>query len=135
MRHYDVAIASLAIGAPTKWTDNLLSHHSIPSVAANRRGVARRISHEGMILLALIRELHVSLDMSVRASVSAAHSMLAPSAGGVLQSGQLRVIVDRSALERALERRLRDALESAPVRRRGRPPVPRGRDGVRRAPE
>jgi hypothetical protein len=34
----------------------------------------------------------------------------------------VRIVLDRAALERTLDDRLRDALESAPVPRRGRPP-------------
>jgi hypothetical protein len=121
VRHYDVAVASLAINAPIKWTDNLLSHHAIPGVVAERRGVARRISYDGLLLLALVRELHVTLEMSARGAVSAARMILAPAAEGVLQSGHLRVVVDRLALARAVDRQLREALETAPIRRRGRP--------------
>ena len=29
MRSYDIAIASLTIDAPAKWTDNLLSQHAV----------------------------------------------------------------------------------------------------------
>jgi hypothetical protein len=127
VRYYDVAMASLAITAPIKWTDNLLSHHVLPGVTARRRGVARRISRDALIVLALTRELHISLDMSVRAAVAAARAMLAPGGAGVLQSGHVRVTVDRASLEHAVDLRLRDALETAPVRRRGRPPLRVGR--------
>ena len=44
MRSYDVAVASLAIDATSKWTDNILSQHAVLGVISARRGVARRIS-------------------------------------------------------------------------------------------
>jgi hypothetical protein len=129
MRHYDVAIASLAIAAPLKWTDNLLSHHNIPGVVAERRGIARRISHLALLHLALIREVNLNLGASVRDAVAIADRLLAEQGAGVLQTGHLRVILDRSALEQALDSRLRDALESAPTPRRGRPARRRSRTG------
>jgi hypothetical protein len=57
----------------------------------------------------------------VREAVAIAAELLADDGDGVLQRGHLRVIVDRPALAQALDLRLRDALESAPSPRRGRP--------------
>jgi hypothetical protein len=119
---YDIAIASLAIDAPQKWIDNLLSQHFVPDVVMEKRGVARKISYGAVVRLALARELHVVLGMSVREALALAESLLEPSDGGVHVRGHLRVTVDRSGLERALNERLREALESAPTPRRGRPP-------------
>ncbi len=122
MRSYDVAVASLAIDAPLKWTDNLLSQHRLPDVVSERRGVARRISYSGLVRLALIRLLHVELRLGVGDAVRVADQLLDSEGTGVYESGQLRLSVDRSALERALDLRLTEVLESAPTPRRGRPP-------------
>ncbi len=123
MRSYDIAIASLAIDAPLKWTDNVLAQFQPAGVVSVRRGVARRIERPALILLALTRELHLSLDMTVRAALDLARDLLvAPDSRGV-HRGVLRLAVDREALELAVDRRLRDALESAPRPRRGRPPL------------
>ena len=122
MRSYDVAIASLAIDAPSKWTDNLLSQHRLPDVVSERRGVARRISYSGLVRLALIRQLHVELALGVGDAVRVADQLLDSGGTGVYESGQLRLTVDRPALERALDLRLTEVLESAPAPRRGRPP-------------
>lgn len=116
MRTYDVAVASLAIDAPVKWTDNLLSQHAIPGVIARQRGVARKIPHASLIFLAVARELHTAIGMSVRDAVALAPRLLADEPLGVHTSGHLRVTLDRHSLERALALRLRDALESAPAR-------------------
>jgi hypothetical protein len=121
MRQYTVAIASLAIPAPRKWTDNILSHHDIPGVIGERRGVARRISPLALLHLTLAREVHLNLGASVHDAVAIARSLLDDQGHAVLECGHLRVILDRSALEQALATRLRDALESAPSPRRGRP--------------
>lgn len=123
MRLYSVVVASLAIDAPTKWLDNLLSHHQIPGVIAERRGVARRIPYGALMYLALVRELHVALHLGVRDAVRVADAMLSGGDDAVHASGHLRVTFDRAALERDVTLRLRAALESAPAPRRG--PTPR----------
>lgn len=130
MRTYDVAVASLAIDAPAKWTDNLLSHHAVPGVVAEQRGVARRIPYDALRFLAVARELHVRLRLGVRDAVEMAAALLSNDEGVVHPGGHLRVSLDRSGLERELDVRLRDALESAPAPRRGRPPI--RRSGVTR---
>ena len=122
MRFYDVAVASLAIDAPIKWTDNLLCQHRLPGVVSERRGVARRISYLGLVRLALIRQLHVQLALGVGDAVRVADRLFDSGGTGVYASGQLRLSVDRPALERALDLRLTEVLESAPAPRRGRPP-------------
>jgi hypothetical protein len=122
VRGYDVAIASLAIDAPLKWTDNVLSQHNVAGVVGARRGVARRISRVALLHLALTRELHVSLGMGVRDALALATEMLTHDPGVSIARESVRISCDRVALERALDRRLREALESAPAPRRGRPP-------------
>ena len=124
MRLYSVAIASLAIRAPLKWTDNLLSQHAVPGVVAARRGIALRISRTGLLHLAIARELHVQLGLGVRDALALAIEFLAQDAGTPIARGSLLLQCDRAALVRTLDLRLRDALESAPNPRRGRPPRP-----------
>ena len=121
MRLYNVAVASLAIGAPVKWTDNLLAHHAILEGRSRTRGVARGISWVGLVRIALIRELHLALGCGVREAVALSDRMLrAPD--GVLAPGRFLTLgFDRRALEENLHWRLADALESAPRPRRGRP--------------
>lgn len=123
MRFYDVAIASLAIDAPARWTDNLLSQHDVPGIPSARRGVARRIPRPTLLVLALTRELHVSLALSVRDALRLATALCADPAGGEWRDGAIRLVLDRAALEHSLDERLRIALESAPAPRRGRPPT------------
>lgn len=122
MRSYSIAIASLAIGAPPKWTDNLLSHNDVPGVVLERRGVARRIPHAALLHLALVRELHAQLRLGVRDALALATELLARHDDVVHRGGHLRVTYDPVSLERAVSARLREALESAPIPRRGRPP-------------
>lgn len=122
MRSYDVAVASLAIGAPRKWTDNVISQHSLPDVISERRGVARRITHPGLVRLALVRELQMELGIGVADALKVADDVLRQGSGGVHRAGALTLQVDLEALERRLARHLAEALESAPAPRRGRPP-------------
>lgn len=121
MRSYDVTIASLAIDAPTRWTDNLLSQHTLPDVISAHRGVARRISYPALMRLALIRQLHTRLGLGVGDAIRIASKLLDSGGSSVHESGQLRLSVDQPGLERTLDARLAEALESAPAPRRGRP--------------
>lgn len=122
MRSYDVGIAALAIDAPAKWADNLLSQHTLPDVISARRGVARRISYPALVRLALIRQLHSRLGLGVGDAIRVASKLLDSEGTGVHESGQLRLTFDRPGLERTLDARLAEVLESAPAPRRGRPP-------------
>jgi hypothetical protein len=122
LRFYGVAIASLAIDAPEKWTDNLLSQHDIPDVLSGRRGVARRVSRVALVRIALIRQLHVLAGLAVAEAVAVAEQLLASVAGEVRLGRHLTLSLDLPSLERELDHRLSDALESAPAPRRGRPP-------------
>jgi hypothetical protein len=121
MPAYDIAVASLAIQAPIKWTDNVLSQHVVAGVVPARRGKARRIPYPTLLHLALTRDLHSALGLSVRDALELARLLLADSEEGVVERGVVRIRLDRAALERALDHRLRDALESAPSLRRGPP--------------
>ena len=121
MRAYDLRIAALAIRAPVKWIDNLLSQHDVVEIPRARRGVARTISHTALVHLALTRELHVSLGLGVREALQHSQKLLANSKEAGVPTGHLRISVDRETLERTLDTRLREGLESAPSPRRGRP--------------
>lgn len=122
MRSYDVGVASLVIDAPVKWTDNLLSQHSVPEVVSVAKGVTRRISHAGLLRLAVTRELHATVGLSVANALSAAGRLLEPANAGVIAIGHISVGIDLAALESRVQDRLAQALESAPRPRRGRPP-------------
>lgn len=121
MRLYSVAMASLAIDAPVKWTDNLIAHHAILEVRSRTRGVPRGISWTGLVRIALIRELHLALGCGVREAVALADQLLRAPDRAVIVGRWSTLGFDRRALEEDLQRRLAEALESAPRPRRGRP--------------
>jgi hypothetical protein len=129
MRLYSVAIASLAIGAPTKWTDNLLSQHEIPEVVHQVRGISRGISWNALVRIGLIRALNQDLGCGVRDAVALASALIGGSEP-LEGSPFLALSFDRAALEAGLRHRLREALESAPRPRRGRPIRRPGRGGA-----
>ena len=121
MRLYNVAVASVAIGAPEKWTDNLLAHHELGGVQSKARGVARGISWPALVHIALVRELHIGMGCSVRDAVAFAAALLGSPADLIEPGPHLSLGFYRADFERDLHRRLADALESAPRPRRGRP--------------
>ncbi|CAN5148309.1 hypothetical protein BH09GEM1_BH09GEM1_22270 [soil metagenome] len=122
MRFYDIGISTLVIDAPRKWTDNILSQHTIPDVRSGRQGVARRISYPALIRLGIIRQLHTELGIGVADAIRLAAQLLDSGQETVLEAGQLRLRVDYDALRQLVDERLALALESAPSPKRGRPP-------------
>lgn len=127
MRSYTVAVASLAIDAPDRWTDNILSQFVIPDVVSIRRGVARKITHAAVVRLAVVRQLQTLLGIGTGDALRLTTEMLCSGPVGVFESGHLTLSVNWTEVERAVNARLANALESHPMRRRGRPP---GKPGV-----
>jgi hypothetical protein len=122
VRLYSIAVTSLAVDAPVKWTDNLLSQHEIPNVRGRARGVARGVTWPALVQIALVRELHIRLGCGVREAVTLAADLLAAPEGTFAVGDRLTIGFERDGFERRLHARLADALESAPRPRRGRPP-------------
>jgi hypothetical protein len=129
VRLYSVAVTSVAIDAPEKWTDNLIAHHGLPGIQSRARGVSRGISWPALLQIALTRELHTQIGCSVRDAVSLAGALLGSPDGVMAPGPHLSMSFDRGRFERDLHRRLVDALESAPRPRRGRPRQQRAAGG------
>jgi hypothetical protein len=127
VRLYSIAVTALAVDAPVKWTDNLLSQHEIPNVRGRARGVARGVAWSAVVQIALIRELHIQVGCGVREAVALSAELLAAPEGTLAVGDRLTLGFERDGFERALHARLADALESAPRPRRGRPPSREGR--------
>lgn len=144
-RVYDIAVAALAIGVERKWLDNLTAQYSIPGTEHVARGVARRLSMRTLLTAAIVRDLNRGLGVPVGRGVEVASSILgassSPEPGGAAPSGpeeslaaphaghavlpiaeSLTLAVDLGRLEREIERRLLEAMETVVPRRRGRPP-------------
>src|SRR6266513_3170231 len=94
-RAYTVATAAVALGVPTKWIDNALSHHKVAGITQQRQGIPRRLT--------IARDLVVG-------------------AGSLQTSNAIIIKIDLQSLKDRLLSRLEHAVEVAPLPRRGRPP-------------
>ena len=119
-RAYTVATAALALEMPCKWVDNILSHHTVPGIEQQRQGVARKLSIDGLLVLALTAFLIQELGAPAPKSIGIAEELLRNE--GRYQSPRgLSLILDLSAFQASLLERLENAVEMAPAPRRGRP--------------
>ncbi len=120
-RAYTIATAALALGVPNKWVDNILSHNKIGGIRQERQGVARRLSVEGLLTLALASLLIHDLGLPTTKALTIAEEIM-KAEGRYSTAHGLTVELDLRAFQAALLDRLDSAVEMAPVPRRGRPP-------------
>ena len=120
-RAYTVATAALAIGMPIKWVDNVLSHNKLIGIRQDRQGVARRLSIEGLLVLALTALLIEELGLSTAKAIGAAEGMV-NSAGRYSTARGVSLELDLTAFRSGLLEQLEHDVEVAPIPRRGRPP-------------
>ena len=121
-RAYTVATAALALGMPIKWVDNVLSHNKIGGIRQERQGIARRLSIEGLLTLALTALLIHELGISTTRAIAIAGGIIEGSGRKVYSDG-LSVEIDLPTFQARLLERLENAVEVAPIPRRGRPPA------------
>jgi hypothetical protein len=119
-RAYTVATAALALDVPSKWVDNILSHHTVPGVEQQRQGVARKLSIDGLLVLALTAFLIQELGAPAPKAIEIAAALLG-NEGRYESPRGLSLILDLAAFQASLLERLEIAVEMAPVPRRGRP--------------
>lgn len=120
-RAYTVATAALAIGMPVKWIDNILSHNKVAGVRQERQGVARRLSIEALLVLALTAILINELGLSTARAIVAAEGIV--KSGGRYSTAQgVSIQLDLATFQSGLLEQLEHAVEIAPIPRRGRPP-------------
>lgn len=120
-RAYTIATATLALGMPAKWVDNILSHNKVPGIRQERQGIARRLSIEGILVLAITALLIDELGLPTAKAIIIAEGIMKSSGRYLAQRG-LSVQIDLPAFEASLIERLESAVEIAPIPRRGRPP-------------
>lgn len=124
-RSYTVKAVALALGVPSKWTDNLLSRHALPGVERSRQGVERRVSDEGLLAIELARILNLELGVSLERAAAIARDMVnsrtASEMGFATPSG-LSLHFPVAEIEQRLRQRMMDALEATARVPRGRPP-------------
>ncbi len=124
VRGYTVAAVAVTLGIPTKWIDNVLSHHKITGVTQARQGIARKLSPHAVLILEISLELSRVLSVPLPRALALAEELAvlgAPDA--TLNLGvSVTLTMDVAAIERATHARLAQAVEVTPTRRRGRPP-------------
>src|SRR2546423_5517603 len=120
-RAYTIATAALVLGTSVKWLDNVLSHHRVPGVAQERQGVSRRLTVEGLLVLALVVLLIKELGLPTPKAIGLA-AELARNEGRYVAEQGLKLGLDLRSFRARLLESLENAVEIAPVPRRGRPP-------------
>jgi hypothetical protein len=121
-RAYTIGTAALTLGTSVKWLDNVLSHHQILGLHTKRQGIARRLSIEVILTLAVVLLVIQDLGVPTPAAIRLAESLVRT--GGRFRSHEgLSVELELTPLRENLLQRLEAAVETAPMPRRGRPPT------------
>lgn len=122
MRLYDVAVAAFALRVDRKWLDNFLSQHDIPGVERSVQGLARQLPLRSLAIIAIVRDLQRQLGLGISRGLAVAVRLVGPGHGHV-RLGTTQLTADVPAIERELDHRLFDAMETVVPRKRGRPPA------------
>jgi hypothetical protein len=120
-RAYTIATAALALGIPLKWLDNTLSHHQVPGIHQQRQGIARRFTIEGLLALAVSIALINDLAIPLLRALQIADELIRNN-GRYTSAQGVDIQLDLETLKARLLERLENAVEIAPVPKRGRPP-------------
>jgi hypothetical protein len=121
MRAYTVATTAVALNVPTKWVDNVLSHHRIPGVSRSRQGISRKLTYRAILTLELALRIARTLTSTLPRSLELAASVLTDRKTPLSLDNGLSLTVDLDRLEAELTARLDHAVEVTPLPRRGRP--------------
>jgi hypothetical protein len=119
-RAYTIATAALTLGTPVKWLDNVLSHNRLSGIERERQGVSRRLTVEGLVGLALTVLLARELGLPIAKAIVIGEN-LAKNEGRYIASRGLMLTLDLLSFRADLLERLENAVEMAPVPKRGRP--------------
>jgi len=119
-RAYTIATAALALGLPAKWLDNALSHNQVRGIHQERQGVARRLTIDGLLILAIATLLIKELGVTLASALELAQGM-AVSDGTHTSAAGVKIHLDLEALKARLLEQLANAVEIAPSPKRGRP--------------
>jgi hypothetical protein len=118
-RAYTIAAAALALDAPTKWLDNILSHYTVPGVEQKRQGITRRLSVDGLLVLGIALLLMREVGLSALRAIDTAKHLAKNN--GSYRFQRLSLSIDLNAFRAELLGRLESAVEIAPIPKRGRP--------------
>jgi len=120
-RAYTIATAALALGTSPKWLDNTLSHYTITGVAQKKQGVARRVTIEALLTLSVTLLLTANAGSPLATALEVAERMIKNN-GALEFANGLRLELDLQDFKDRLLQKLEQAVEIAPLPRRGRPP-------------
>ena len=120
-RAYTIATAALTLRVPLKWLDNTLSHIRVAGVHQERQGVARRLSIDALLVLAIATMLINDLEIPLAGAIEIAGG-LAGNDGQYTSPEGLTLRLDLEKVRADLLERLENAVEIAPIPTRGRPP-------------
>jgi len=120
VRSYHIAAASLAIGCDAKWLDNAITQFSPAGVTRAQRGVARQISADAVLVIAVPRRISLDVGSPMGLALEIAASLV-DSGGQVVRPGGTALAFDLDAMRQSIEARLGDASEVLVTPRRGRP--------------
>jgi hypothetical protein len=122
VRAYTVATVAVALRVSPKWVDNVLSHHTVRGVSQSRQGIARSLTEEAVSVLETALRLSKAFGIPVAQGLEIAQSLIASGTTNPQCAGDhCTLTVDAAAVRRHVAARLTDAVEYAPVPRRGRP--------------
>ena len=124
MRAYTVATTAITLETSTKWVDNALSHFHVPGVLQSRQGVARKLTPQAILTLAIGLRLVRDLAIPLQPALGFAKQFV--ELGGTdarLTVGQGSSLgMDVASFARDISAKLADAVEITPTPPRGRPP-------------
>jgi hypothetical protein len=120
-RAYTIATAALTLGMPRKWLDNTLSHIRVAGVHQERQGVSRRLTIDALLVLAIATMLINDLAIPLADAIEIAED-LTRNDGQYTSPEGLTLRLDLEKVRSGLHERLENAVEIAPIPRRGRPP-------------
>lgn len=122
---YSVRSIAVMLSVPTKWVDNLLSHHTLPGVSGGRRGVERQVDSHGILAVEIARMLSSELGVPIGRAVAIARHAVAnrerDDLSLQLESGAT-LTFHFGRIENRLRGRMLEAVEGLAHIPRGRPP-------------
>ena len=130
MRSYSSVAVAVALGVPSKWLDNLLSHHRLPGVDRGRQGIVRRISDTGLLAIEVVRLLVADLTVSIGRAAELTRIALESRDGGqsiLTTPSGAALVLPLVEIERRLRAQIVEAVEMVAERPRGRPPRARSK--------
>ena len=119
MRAYTTATVAFTLKTPAKTLDNILSHNPIKGAHRVRQGKARRLPLDTILVLAIGLRLTTSLEIPLTHAMDLADRVLKDHH---LNLGNgLSLSVDVPSIREQILDRLQQAVETVPIKRRGRP--------------